>query len=176
MTVVFTIRTWAATGRNRRIGIFLVAFFVAIWVANFVLAVRWIPTIICTCFLLNHFVWPPLTAYIATPIPVPTQVISSGCYNVIRSSARSINYILILPFYVGQFLACSLEFVYVAHRHRLVTLSLMAFQAYKHCESRCSDRCHNFFLTITNTVVGRASYNDFVRLVFLDGGFPLLAQ
>ena len=138
MTVIFTIRTWAVTGGTRRIGIFLVAFFVAIWVPGFVLAVEWIPTIIRACFLLNHFVWPPLTAHIASPIPAPTQVLSSRCYNIITSSVRSVNYILILPFYVGRFLACSLEFVYVAHRHRLVTLSLMAVQAYKYCESRCS--------------------------------------
>ena len=144
MTAVFTIRTWAATGRSRRIGIFLVTFFVAIWVPGFVLAIGWIPTIIRTCFLLNHFVQPPLTAHIALPISIPTQVLTSKCYNIITSSVRSVNYILILPFYVGQFLACSLESGYVTHRHRLVTLSLMAFQAYKHCESRCSDSHPDF--------------------------------
>ena len=31
--------------------------------------------------------------------------------------------------------------------------------------------CTNFPLTMTNIVVYRTSYSDFVRLVFLDGGF-----
>ena len=64
----------------------------------------------------------------------------------------------------------------MAHRHLLVTLSLMSVQAYKYCKLRCPDPYTNFSLTMTNTVVDRTSYSDFVRLVFLDGGFFLLAR
>jgi len=105
--------------------------------------------------------------YIASPIPVPTQVISSGCYAMItKGSVRSVNYVLILPFYIGQFSVCSLEYIYMAHRHRLVTLSIMSVQAYKYCESTCSDPRTNIPLPVTNTVVDRTSYSDFIRLVF----------
>ena len=83
--------------------------------------------------------------YIASPIPIPTQVLSSKCFNIIASPVRSVNYILILPFYTGQFPICSLEFVYMVHRHRLATVSLMSVQAYKYCESRCSGPSTDFF-------------------------------
>jgi hypothetical protein len=61
----------------------------------------------------------------------------------------------------------------MAHRHCLVTLSMMSVQAYKYCESTCLDPC-NLPNGVTNTVVDRASYSDFIRLVFYDGGFPLV--
>jgi len=113
--------------------------------------------------------------YIASPIPVPTQVISSGCYSIITSSARYVSYVLILPFYIGQFSdVCSLECIHMAHRHCLVPLSIMSVQAYKYCELKRSDPCTNFPLTGTNTVMNRTSYSNFVRLVFYDGGLPLL--
>ena len=64
----------------------------------------------------------------------------------------------------------------MAHRHFLVTLSLMSVQAYKYCESTCSHPCTKFPLTMTNEVVDRTSYSHFIRLVFLDGGFPRLGQ
>jgi len=57
----------------------------------------------------------------------------------------------------------------------LVTISLMSFQAYRYCESRCSDPCTKFSLTMANIVVNRTSYSDFIRLVFLDGAFPILS-
>jgi len=126
--------------------------------------------------VLNHFVWPPLTVqtfmYVASPIPVPKQVISSGCYTMITGSARSVNYVLILPFHIGQFPVCSLEFIY---RYRLVTLSIMSVQAYKYCKLRCSDPDINLPLTVTNTVVDRTSYGDFIRLVFYDGRLSLIS-
>ena len=51
--------------------------------------------------------------FIALPIPVPTQVFPSGCYNIIMSSVKFINYILILLFYTGQFPVCLLEFIFI---------------------------------------------------------------
>ena len=115
--VVFTIRTWAVAGGGRRLGIFLAAFFIALWVPGCTLTVIWFPTLIRTCvsFWINFVVIvTPHCGYrfmcIASPIPVPTQIISSGCSNIITSSVRSVNYVLILPFYIGQFSVYSLEF------------------------------------------------------------------
>ena len=136
---------------------------------------------VCVCFLLKllRIATPDYAhrfMYIASPIPVPTQVMSSGCDNIITSSVRSVSYVFVLLFYIGQFSVCPLEFIHMAHGHRLVTLSLMSLQAYKYCESRCSDPRTEFPLTMANfTVVDRTSYSDFIRLVFYDGGFPLLA-
>jgi hypothetical protein len=43
--VIFTLRTWAVWGRSRKIGIFLICLFVAIWVPGSVCVGYWFPTL-----------------------------------------------------------------------------------------------------------------------------------
>lgn len=80
--IIFTLRTWAVWGRSRKSGFLLLMFFMILLVP---------------CFTLTAFWFPTLTP---SPIPIPTQVIPSGCCNIIRSNVRVAEYAIMSVFYV----------------------------------------------------------------------------
>lgn len=103
--IIFTLRTWAVWGRSYMSGILLLAFFLAILAPWIALTSVWFPTLT------------------PSPIPVPSQVVSSGCCNIIKSSVRKVEYAIISAFYVVNAVLVAIP----AYRSFIDRISLSSF-------------------------------------------------
>lgn len=99
--LLFTLRTWAVWRRSLKSGILLATFFL---------------TFVIACFFLTRIWYPTITP---SPIRVPKQVIPNECANIILSSSRLGEYVLVSLFHI-------------------INLSLVAIQAYQSFKERKS--------------------------------------
>ncbi|KIM85056.1 hypothetical protein PILCRDRAFT_380072 [Piloderma croceum F 1598] len=76
--VILTIRTWAVWERSRKVAIFLSIFFAAIWISGFIIMGFWEGSV--------------------EYIPVPREMVPSGCWPHVTSPLYFVSYILIAVF------------------------------------------------------------------------------
>jgi len=76
--IILTIRTWAVWERSRKVAIFLCIFFAAIWIPGFIVMGFWEGTL--------------------EYVPVPRQMVRSGCWPQVQSPLYYVSYILIAIF------------------------------------------------------------------------------